>query len=42
MSLEKRDAPVMGTTFRQCPSARSWIEIKPGVWKMSEKEAENF
>jgi hypothetical protein len=28
--LEKRNAPVMGTQFRQIPAARSWIKIKPG------------
>jgi len=31
ISLEKTNAPVMGTQFRQSPSARSWIKIKPGV-----------
>jgi len=37
ISLEKTNAPVMGTQFRQSPSARSWIKIKPGVWKCHRK-----
>jgi len=37
LCFEERDAPLMGTQFRQISSVRSWIKIKPGVWKCCRK-----